>query len=416
MSSQLTRALGPYGPSPSLGVGTSVHPEPPKPGVFVGNLELIRQIGTGGMGSVFECRHRSLQRLFAIKFLEPERIFDAEQQSRFQQEVKALGRLIHPNILHAVDAGIWNGFPYLVTELLDGRDLGQQVLESGPFPSEVAVSIVVEAALGLQFAHQHGFIHRDIKPSNLFLHKGRALKVIDFGLVREHSKSSSQTLTGAFLGSVDYLSPEQANNPSQVDRRSDIYSLGCTLIHLLSGEPPFPDRLYPSIVSKLKGHMMDIPPWLESHGREIPDGLARVIRSMVAKHPNDRPLSCDSLISMLQAYHRQDTSIASLSKTVAKQKTSRKVFLRMASIAVLVGGFIGGAIVMSMDSTIASRAAPSTENGSSLMIQNDEKPTTTGLRSRVPNGQGTINARNFGLPTKALVNPLSIDPEDGNHR
>jgi serine/threonine protein kinase len=416
MSSPRTLALGPNGPSPSLGVGKPVYPELPKPGVVIGNLELIRQIGTGGMGRVFECKHRSLQRLFAIKFLEPESIFDAEQQSRFQQEVKALGRLIHSNILHATDAGIWNGFPYLVTELLDGRDLGQHMQESGPFPYEVAVSIVVEAALGLQFAHQHGFIHRDIKPSNLFLHKGCTLKVIDFGLVREHSKTSFQTLTGAFLGSVDYLSPEQANNPSQVDRRSDIYSLGCTLIHLLSGEPPFPDRLYPSIVSKLKGHMMDVPPWLDSPDREIPDGLARVIRSMVAKHPNDRPLSCDSLVSMLQAYHREGSSIVSLSKTFTKQRTSRHAFLRMASIAVLVGGFLGGAIVMSMDSSFASRVTPATKNGSSTMIRDDEKPTTSGLRSRVPNGQGTINARNVGLPTKAFVNPQSINPGDGDHR
>ena len=154
----------------------------------LGSLSLVRQIGSGGMGIVFEAKHEILQRSFAVKFLDASLVNDSELRNRFRQETLALGKLEHPNIVQPIDAGEYNGRPYLVTELLRGRDLNSIVTTEGPMAFEDTCVFVAQAARGLQFAHQRGFVHRDIKPSNLFLCEDGSLPFCRGSLPRRHGK------------------------------------------------------------------------------------------------------------------------------------------------------------------------------------------------------------------------------------
>ena len=318
MPSDKTRTLGPIhnADSSRSSFPSSINQGPPGVGHKLGSLRLVRQIGSGGMGTVFEAQHEILQRSFAVKFLDASLVNNTELRNRFQQETLALGKLEHPNIVQPIDAGDYNGRPYLVTELLRGRDLSSIVTTEGPMAFEDTCLFIAQAAKGLQFAHQRGFVHRDIKPSNLFLCDDGSLKLIDFGLVRCCSNESEITQAGQFLGSVDFLSPEQASDPRKTDYRSDIYSLGCTWIYLLSGSAPFPDSHYPSVVAKLKGHMMDVPSWLQSSHPQVPSELIDFLRCMVAKQPADRPDSLDAILAVIQSHDSPEKSqVASSSYT-----------------------------------------------------------------------------------------------------
>jgi serine/threonine protein kinase len=170
MPSDKTRTLGPIHNAdlsrPSF--SSSLNQGTPSIGLKLGSLSLVRQIGSGGMGVVFEAQHEILQRSFAVKFLDASLVNNAELRNRFHQETLALGKLEHPNIVQPIDAGECNGRPYLVTELLRGRDLCSIVNSQGPMAFDDTCTFVAQAAKGLQFAHQSGFVHRDIKPSNIF--------------------------------------------------------------------------------------------------------------------------------------------------------------------------------------------------------------------------------------------------------
>jgi serine/threonine protein kinase len=343
MPSDKTRTLGPIHNAdlsrPSF--SSSLNQGTPSIGLKLGSLSLVRQIGSGGMGVVFEAQHEILQRSFAVKFLDASLVNNAELRNRFHQETLALGKLEHPNIVQPIDAGECNGRPYLVTELLRGRDLCSIVNSQGPMAFEDTCTFVAQAAKGLQFAHQSGFVHRDIKPSNIFLCDDGSLKLIDFGLVRSCSNESGLTRVGHFLGSVDFLSPEQAIDPSNTDYCSDIYSLGCTWIYLLSGAVPFPDSHYPSVVAKLKGHMMDLPPWLQLPHPQVPAELLNILRGMVAKHPTDRPRSLEAILAIIQSYQNleKSTVASSLSSSPCAASTTnlaRKPFRVVVSLLVTI--------------------------------------------------------------------------------
>ncbi|MFN9416709.1 MAG: serine/threonine protein kinase [Pirellula sp.] len=308
MPSDKTRTLGPIHKAeasrPSF--PSSLYQCAPGVGHKLGSLRLVRKIGSGGMGVVFEAHHEVLQRSFAVKFLDASLVDNMVLRNRFHQETLALGKLEHPNIVQPIDAGEYNGRPYLVTELLRGRDLHSIVAAEGPMALADTCAFLAQAASGLQFAHQSGFVHRDIKPSNLFLCEDGSLKLIDFGLVRCSSNESELTQAGQLLGSVDFLSPEQANDPRNTNYRSDIYSLGCTWIYLLSGSAPFPDSHYPSVVAKLKGHMMDVPSWLLASHPQAPAELLDTLRRMVAKQPTDRPDSIEAILEVIQSFDSQE--------------------------------------------------------------------------------------------------------------
>jgi serine/threonine protein kinase len=265
----------------------------------IAGYTLVKAIGQGGMGCVYEVRHDTLGKHFALKLLSESLRDNVEAVERFRCETLALGKLDHPNIVTASDAGVWQGRPFLVTELLKGQDLSSRVSDSGQLDRESVMAIAEQLSDALGFAHEHGYFHRDIKPSNVFYLSDGSAKLLDFGLVRCAS-NHSLTQTGTLMGTVDFVAPEQACDASQANAASDIYSFGCTLIYLLSGEVPFPDRRYPSLAEKLHAQLHDTPSWLNQAKDEHPRWLLNLIQAMVAKRPSERPASCQIIQSSLK--------------------------------------------------------------------------------------------------------------------
>lgn len=267
-----------------------------------GNYRLSQRLGRGGMGVVYQATHLSLGKEFAIKFIASEVGDSAAVRQRFIREYQSLGQLNHPHIIDVVDAGSIDGLNFYVTDLLIGKDLSRW-LSQRPRPSLGAVcELMRQTALGLGHAHEHRLLHRDIKPSNLFLESSGNVKLLDFGLVRCERDVADLTSSDQIVGTVDYMSPEQAENAQQCAAASDLYSLGATMLFLLSGAPPFPDAEYPNLVSKLRGHLGEVPPWLEANRTSLPRDLRTLIESMLSKSPNDRPDSASQVAERLKRW------------------------------------------------------------------------------------------------------------------
>ncbi len=272
--------------------------------LILGNYTILDVIGAGGMGQVFKAEHRRMERIVALKMLPPAMSKNASALARFQREVKAAARLRHTNIVGADDADEANGSHFLVMEYVEGRDLSAYVKKLGPFSVDKAVNYTLQAARGLEFAHAEGVIHRDIKPGNLLLDKKGVVKILDMGLARidvapgDVAAQAELTGTGAVMGTVDYMAPEQGINTHDVDARADIYSLGCTLHYLLLGKPVYDGQ---TVGAKfLAHHRKPIPNLTELHS-EVPAEINAIFQKMVAKQPEDRYQSMTEVIADLQA-------------------------------------------------------------------------------------------------------------------
>jgi WD40 repeat protein len=246
-------------------------------------------LGAGGMGAVYKAEHRLMERVVALKVMSPTVVGSAATVDRFRREVKAAACLSHPNIVAAYDAEQAGDLHFLVMEYVEGTDLARRVAERGQLLVEEACEYARQCAAGLQHAHEHGMVHRDIKPHNLMRTPDGTVKILDFGLARLAAEAgtalSGVTRQGTLLGTVDYLAPEQADDARRADIRADIYSLGCTLYHLLSGRPPFPQG---TMVQKVMAHTDREPVSLQELRPDLPPGLSRVVRRMMAKAPEDR--------------------------------------------------------------------------------------------------------------------------------
>ena len=205
-------------------------------------LDIVGKIARGGFGTVYRAEHRKLQRPVALKFLDPKIAESKEGVDRFEQEMAAVGKLDHPGIVRAHDAGEREGHWYIVMEFVDGEDLATMSRRAGRMEPKLACCLVRQAALALAYAHAQGLVHRDVKPSNLMVATGAdggkmvalaPVKVLDFGLAATTDKMSE-----GFQGTPDYAAPEQINTPGDLDARADIYGLGATLFRLLTGVPP----------------------------------------------------------------------------------------------------------------------------------------------------------------------------------
>lgn len=271
--------------------------------LVIGNYFILSRIGAGGMGIVYKALHRRMQRVVALKLIRKQKQQIADFIERFQREVQAAARLNHPHVIAAYDADECELGHYLVMEYVEGADLKEVVAKSGPLSAAEAIDAICQAAEGLHYAHSQRIVHRDVKPANLMRDVHGVVKIADMGLARLESIGDEEALAsltsdGIAAGTVDYMSPEQSVDTSSVDNRADIYSLGCTLFYILTGQPVFQR---PSLIERLMAHRQQPPPSLLDFNDDTPDGLDEVFQKMVAKDPADRYQSMAEVAGELAA-------------------------------------------------------------------------------------------------------------------
>jgi formylglycine-generating enzyme required for sulfatase activity len=273
--------------------------------LVIGDNYIIQDlIGSGGMGMVFRAKHRLMKKEVALKVLTSNAMNDEEAIARFYQEVVVASALDHRNIVQARDAGLSKDVHYLVMEFVRGNDLQQIVQREGPLAAGQAVNCIIQAAQGLAHAHKQRVIHRDIKPANLLLNDEGLIKILDMGLARINNPLGSVgdshkglTLPGSIMGTVDFMAPEQAADTTKADARSDIYSLGCTLFYLLTGNPVYDGS---TAMMKLIAHRESAVPSLRSIRDDVSAELDQVFQKMVAKKADDRYQSMQEVINALE--------------------------------------------------------------------------------------------------------------------
>lgn len=258
--------------------------------LFLGNYVLLEEIGRGGMGVVYKARHRHMKRTCAVKILSQTLIANRTALERFQREAEVAARLSHPNIVTAYDSDVSNGTWFLVMEYVQGPNLSEVLQQRGPLNPVDVVDWILQVARGLEYAHQNNVIHRDIKPGNLLLSNDKVVKILDLGLARVEPLGrplgvAEITESGQVLGTFDYMAPEQAMDTHAADARSDIYSLGCSLYRLITGESVY---VADTMMKKVIAHRERPIPDLVSRRGNIPPDLNRLFRRMVAKAPSER--------------------------------------------------------------------------------------------------------------------------------
>lgn len=252
---------------------------------------IVQKLGAGGMGVVYKAEHRLMRRTVALKVINQRVLSTAGVIERFRREVQAAARLSHPNIVTAYDADQAGDLHFLVMEFVEGMTLAQVVEKQGPLPPRTACAYVRQAAQGLQHAFERGLVHRDIKPHNLMLTPTGEVKVLDFGLagfVSDRGPEGALTTFGQGFGTPGYMAPEQSRDAHTADSRADVYSLGCTLYFLLTGQPPGPTGQVPRPVEELCPR--------------LPDGLGEVLRRMMAREASQRYQTPAEVIQALAGY------------------------------------------------------------------------------------------------------------------
>lgn len=318
MAAAVSKVLSDSEKLPSAGPG-DLGPES-----VLNEYRLLEKLGAGGMGTVYRALHVRLGKEVALKVIQPLRGHDARVRERFQREMKAIGRLRHPHIVLATDAGQAQEVLYLVMELEHGEDLASYVRRSGPLPIIEACTYAEHAALGLQCAHAAGLVHRDVKPSNLLRTRAGQVKLLDLGLALLEQEEPPATAdmsatipeprsdtppgpgyTMGPMGTDDYMAPEQWISAHHVDARADLYSLGCTLFYLLTGQAPFrPTTGIAARAQVRRAHLREPPPSLRTLRPDVPPRLAHLVNRLLAKEPADRFASAADVAGQLKTFTR----------------------------------------------------------------------------------------------------------------
>ncbi|MCA9805352.1 MAG: protein kinase [Cyanobacteria bacterium HKST-UBA02] len=315
---------------------------------------VIELLGKGGMGKVFRCRDKLLDKEVAIKLLLS---VDAEKEAmRFQIEAKATARLNHPNILRILDFGqTESGELFLAAEYLKGRSLASEVDGYGPYKVEEALDLTAHVASALSHAHKNHVLHRDVKPSNVMLvdeeDGSRTIRLVDFGLAKVTAHDDRLTGTGVGLGSPAYCSPEQGDGKA-VDERSDIYSVGCLLFYLLTGHPPFQAD---NPLATIFMHLQKEPPTLaEKGGTDFPAPVEALVAKCLAKKPSERPQSCDELIELIAEAQRDDPDAEPVLQDGSEKKGPKGKKVLVIAAASLAGVLLVLLVVFGIDQALLS--------------------------------------------------------------
>ncbi|TET32837.1 MAG: serine/threonine protein kinase [Planctomycetota bacterium] len=322
-------------------------------GKKIGSCEIIEKIGSGGMGVIYRARHTRLNKTVAVKILSPS-LMKESHKKRFLREARAAASIEHPNVVMVYDVGEEKGYSYIVMQLVDGKSVKKILEEKGKLEPAQALLILQSAAKGLGAAHEKNIIHRDLKPDNIMITATGEVKVTDFGLAKgvsdiavgngegkDEKDSIDVTSAGAVVGTPVYMSPEQFRS-EKLDIRSDIYSLGATFYHMLSGAPPFAGRT-PSDLKKMHEKVPPAP--LDSIVENIPPETARIVSRMLEKDPRARYENTAELITDLNRAFLSLAEKEAISRhtlvpeTVAeKERPSRKWLVAAVTAAVLMIG------------------------------------------------------------------------------
>ena len=297
----------------------------------IGKYRIVRRLTRGGMGVVYKAVHVRLRKPFALKLVGPDADWMKTHRARFAREMLLTARLEHDGVVRASDADEADGYLYLVTEWVDGADLRRlaALAEAGDLPGHpagplaigVAAAIVASAARTMHDVHETGSVHRDLKPSNVMLARHGGVKICDLGLATMRPELSGQaeqetafegdlTRSGAVMGTVDFMAPEQAADPKSVDARADVYALGATLYRLVCGRLPYPTERFGSLYQKLTALAAVTPEPVRSLRPDCPPELAAVIEAAMAKSPDDRIATAAELADRLRPFADPDAVCA----------------------------------------------------------------------------------------------------------
>ncbi len=350
------------------------------------HFELIEPIGVGGMAAVLRARDTQLDRQVALKILPPEMAQDPENVQRFHQEARSAARLDHENIARVFFCGEDQKLHFIAFEFVEGENLRNILERRGRLPVEEALHYLLQVAAGLAHAAQRGVVHRDIKPSNIIITPNGRAKLVDMGLARslEPQHDLGLTQSGVTLGSFDYISPEQALEPRDADVRSDIYSLGCTFYHMLTGQPPVPEG---TAAKKLHHHQHVKPLDPRQYVPDLPYEVVAILDRMIAKQPKNRYQTPEELVQQLLAAAKKlgavsdiPEGILSLEMTLPKPPGTRPLLVGgMAALTVvilvaLLGKNDSGSNPLAAMRLPVIKQPEGTKPGASLRPQEDHAP------------------------------------------
>lgn len=313
----------PLPPEPAAGDSTTqLSRGRKKKSVILGDFQLLKKVGQGAMATVYKAHQISFERTVALKLLHKHIAQNPKLVERFYREARAMGQLDHPNIVQGYGVGEIDGYQYFVMEYVSGDSLQNWLARLGKLSVSDAVYIMLTCCRAMEHAHEQGLVHRDLKPDNILITRKGQVKVADLGMVKNADEDITLTQTGHAVGTPWYMPLEQARNAKEVDQRSDIYSLGCTLYCLLTGKPPFTGS---SIVEVIQAKERGTFPPARQSNPEVPERLDLIILKMTGKRPEQRYQSCTPVIRDLEGLGLAGTDLSFLKPGRATPQTDPPV-------------------------------------------------------------------------------------------
>lgn len=353
---------------------------PASPSKFpqIPGYEILEKIGQGSMGSVYKARQVALDRFVAIKVLRAELAMRPRYLDRLQREAKLSARLNHPNVVKGIDYGVSEGLPYFVMEFAEGKTLRQWLTQKHRFAENEVIEIAIQVASALEHAYRHGIVHRDVKPGNILLTEQGQIKLSDLGLARRF-EDPTMTQEGSTLGTPQYISPEQARDPRKVDIRSDLYSLGATLYHLVTGSPPFAGESLADLLTKVLFEKE-----AEASSRAaVSEGFSLVLRKMLAKDPRTRYQTPEELIEDLRRLAaKEQPKVSARELESAHSSSSSKILLAVGAAMLLVSGGAWWFLSSSETKQIVPQSSPQIQTADLSKLRPEKEISASLLFSR----------------------------------